>query len=211
LLKWESQVTEALLFFDLQRQGLNSIEPGPAAPVASPAKNEAKSLLLGRQTPSQVCKSDLVDFELLFGGGRLRQAGLPALASTGSEVIELPGLIRRNAVAGGVLLLLILPAFLTADKRTCVTQNPRRKGAPKNLPHQLVGALQAVDMEDKTMVRMEKKVCWQCPQNLAHLLGELLALHAYRCTSYTASAYSTPVLFPRESEGPGNWHHEAHP
>jgi hypothetical protein len=81
-------------------------------------------------------------------------------------VIELPRLIRRNAVAGGVLLLLILPAFLTADKRNYVTQKPRRKGAPKNLPQQLVGALQAVAMEDKTMVCMEKKVCaWQCPQH----------------------------------------------
>ena len=63
---------------------------------------------------------------------QLRQAGLPALANTGSEVSELPRLIRRNAVAGGVLLLLILPAFLTADKRNCVTKNPGRKGAPKN-------------------------------------------------------------------------------
>ena len=87
-------------------------------------------------------------------------------------------------VAGGVLLLLILPAFLTADKRTCVTQKSRRKGAPKNLPQQLVGAVQATAMEDKTMVRTEKKACWQCPQHLAHLPGELLALHAYRCTSY---------------------------
>jgi hypothetical protein len=32
-------------------------------------------------------------------------------------------------------------------------------------------------MEDKTMVRMDKRVCWQCPKKLAHLLGELLALH----------------------------------
>jgi hypothetical protein len=99
-------------------------------------------------------------------------------------VSELLRLIRRNAVAGGVLLLLILPAFLTADKRNCVTKNPRRQGAPKNLPLQLVGAVQAAAMEDKTMVRMRKKVCWQCPQHLAHLLGELLALHAHRCTSY---------------------------
>jgi hypothetical protein len=83
------------------------------------------------------------------------------MTNTGAEVSELPRLIRRNAAAGGVLLLLILPAFLTADKRTCVTQNPGRKGAPKNSPHQLVGALQAVDMEDNTMVRMETKVCWQ--------------------------------------------------
>jgi hypothetical protein len=32
-------------------------------------------------------------------------------------VSELPRLIRRNAVAGGVLLLLILSAFLTANQQ----------------------------------------------------------------------------------------------
>ena len=104
----------------------------------------------------------------------------------------------------GVLLLLILPAFLTADKRNYVTKKPRRQGAPKNLPPQLVGAVQATAMEDKTMVRMEKKVCWQCPQHLARLLGELLALTCISMYQLLFLLTLLLVLFPRAREGRGN-------
>ena len=80
------------------------------------------------------------------------------------------------------------------------------KGESQNFPEQLVGVLQVLSMEaeTKTIVRMEKKVFWQCPQDpvLLKLLSELIALQID--APATASAYSLLVLFPRARLRPGN-------
>jgi hypothetical protein len=82
-------------------------------------------------------------------------------------------LFRRNAIAGGVLLLLIPPRFPTAHKRSCVRNLKKpsvsgekmplwqAKGESQNFPEQLVGVLQVLSMEaetEQTTVRMEKEV-----------------------------------------------------